>query len=92
MTRVGHAWLTFVGGACLALACSSSTARDKNFNSDAESGFEPPPPSPDAAGAAGSGGSDGAAGAGGQGGSSGATAGAAGSTTDADTTSDGGAG
>ena len=44
MTRVGSALLTLVCGASLAVGCSGATARDINFNTDAESGFEPPPP------------------------------------------------
>jgi len=43
MTRDGSALLTLVGGACLAISCSGASPRDINFNTDAESGFEPPP-------------------------------------------------
>jgi hypothetical protein len=90
MTRAGSALLTLVGGACLAIACSGASPRDINFNTDAESGFEPPPRETAsdtsdaddvdaAAGAAGAaGGAAGAAGA--AGGAAGATAGSGGGT------------
>jgi hypothetical protein len=65
MTRVGHALLTFVGGACLGIGCGT-TPRDVNFNTDAGSGFEPPPFVPEASadttGASGAGGGAGGAG------------------------------
>ena len=53
MTRAGHALLTVVGGACLALGClgcNGATPRDKNFGTDAQAGFEVPPVNPDAQG------------------------------------------
>jgi hypothetical protein len=101
MARVGHVLLTLVGGACLTVACSSTTPRDKNFNTDAESGFEPPPVSqPDGsmdtqgtstAGTAGAAGTTtGAAGA--AGGSAGSDADAAPPDAPADAVSDGGPG
>ncbi len=101
MTRVGHALLTLVGGACLALGCSGATPRDINFNTDAGSGFEPPPVSFDTgaagrattagatAGAGGAAGDIGAAGAGGSGGAAGT--GTASSDADTDAASDVGA-
>jgi hypothetical protein len=91
MTRVGHALLTLVGGACLITGCSGSTPRDINFNMDG-SGFEPPPFTGDtsedggATGVAGAGGTAGT-GAGGASGAGGAAVDA-----DADAVSDGGAG
>jgi hypothetical protein len=87
MTRVRHALLTLVGGACLGIGCGT-TPRDVNFNTDAGSGFEPPPFVPEASadttntsGAAAAGGATGAGG-------------AAGGTVDAgpDASSDGGTG
>jgi hypothetical protein len=53
MTRAGHALLTVVGGACLALGClgcNGATPRDQNFGTDAQAGFEVPPVNPDAQG------------------------------------------
>jgi hypothetical protein len=94
MTRVGHALLTFVGGACLAVGCSASP-RDQNFNTDAEANFVPPPPTPDtgvddtATGDAGANaGTGGAAGAGGTAGAEGT--GTTSSDADTDAASDGG--
>ena len=45
MTRVGHAWLTLLAGACLALGCTGSSPRDIHFGQDANADFKPPPPS-----------------------------------------------
>ena len=82
MTRVGHALLMLVGGACLGVACSGSTPRDINFNTDAENGFEPPAREVTAetteSDAGGAGGAAGAAG--GTAGAAGGTAGVAGGT------------
>jgi hypothetical protein len=97
MTRVGHALLTLVGGACLALGCSGATPRDQNFNTDAGADFVPPPPSFDtgvdtATGQAGAGGTAGDVGAAGAGGSAGAAGtGTPSSDADTDAVSDGGA-
>jgi hypothetical protein len=92
MTRVGHALLTFVGGACLAVGCSGASPRDQNFNTDAGANFVPPPPSfdggADTAGAGGAAGDIDAAGAGGSGGAAGT--GTASSDADTDAASDGG--
>jgi hypothetical protein len=98
MTRVGHALLTLVGGACLAVGCSGSTAKDVNFNTDAESGFEPPTREATAetteSDAADNDAQGGAGGAGGAAGGAGGGGGAAGSVADAgdDAVSDGGTG
>jgi len=43
MTRVRLTWLTLVGAAAMAAGCTGTNARDINFNTDAQSGFEPPP-------------------------------------------------
>lgn len=89
MTRVGHALLALVGGACLTVGCSGSSARDQNFGTDAANGFTPP--TYDGPVDTGDTGSTATAG---TGGTAGASGGAAGSTTDAgaDVLSDGGPG
>ena len=100
MTRVGHALLTLVGGACLAVGCSGSSPRDQNFNTDLAGGFEPPARAPDGAADGQADGNDqtvlvtptaGTAGTAGASGGTSGTAGAAGTTLDA-SASDGGAG
>jgi hypothetical protein len=81
MTRVGHAWLTIMAGACLAgaclaVGCSGPTPRDMYFGTDAGADFDVPARSTDTgvdtSGAAGQ--------AGATAGAAGSTAGAAGST------------
>jgi hypothetical protein len=104
MTRVGHALLTLLGGACLVVGCGT-TPRDININTDAESGFEPPPFVPEAsadtldAGGevndqnAGTGGMAGdTSGTAGSTGGTGGAGGTAGTTAPSDASTDGGAG
>jgi hypothetical protein len=90
MMRARHALLTLVAGAFLAASCSSSTPKDINFNTDAESGFEPPAAevASDVADTTDVQTSSGTAGAGGAGGAAGATAGASGSAGSADAAND----
>jgi hypothetical protein len=86
----------FIGCAALvalAAGCSSSSARDINYGTDAQSGYEPPPAAVDGeADTASAAGADGAAGTAGAGtaGAAGSTAGAAGNDAATDGISDGG--
>jgi hypothetical protein len=89
MTRLGRALLTLAGGAFLALGCTGTTPRDKQFGQDADSTFMPPLPEagPDTPGAADAPASadtdDAGSAAAGSGGAAGAAAGAGGDAGDA---------
>jgi hypothetical protein len=49
MTHVRLTRLILVGAAAMTVGCGGTNARDINFGSDAQSGFEPPPNAVDGA-------------------------------------------